>query len=97
MAELETEKLKKLKAARAVMDARIRQEQQKLNEAERRKETRRLILWGRWASQKAKRDNQFAAMATEELKGYFTRNDERALLGFPPLTDAKKEERPSVH
>jgi hypothetical protein len=97
MAELETDTVKKLKAKRAAIDARLRQEQQKLNEAERKKETRRLILWGRWASRKAKLDNDFASIAMAELKSYVTRKDERALLGFPPLPDAKKEERPEAH
>jgi len=94
MAELETEKLKKLKAARAALDARVRDEEKKLNEAERKKDTRRMILWGRWASEKAKRDSDFSSMAMAELKTYLTRNDDRALFGLAPLLSPPKEPRP---
>jgi hypothetical protein len=94
MAELETDKLKKLKAERAAIEARIRDEQTRLRKKERKSDTRRMILWGPWASEKAKRDSDFSSMAMAELKSYLTRNDDRALFGLPPLPRKAEEPRP---
>jgi hypothetical protein len=87
--EFETDKMKKLKAQRAAIDARMRQEQYKLNQQERARETRRKILMGAWAFEKAARDNDFSTMAMAELKSFLTRNDERALFGLPLLPERK--------
>lgn len=108
--ELETERLKRLKAERAALDARIQQEERKLTEAERKKETQRLIIEGRAMRQWAKRSNENAEIYRRELEAFCTRNIDRALFGFPLLQEepkrttrraaaqqAKNEERPSVH
>ena len=87
--EFETDKIKKLKAQRAAIDARMRQEQYKLRAAERKIDTRRKVLAGAWALDKVARDNQFAAMAMEDLRNFLTRDDERALFGLPPLPERK--------
>ncbi len=88
MAELETEKLKKLKAERAALEARIRQEQQRVSKAERSRDTHRKILVGSAALEAAKRDKEFSARLDAELKtfllgGRTSRPSDFELFGFP--------------
>ncbi len=85
MAEFETDKLKKLKAQRAAIDARMRQEQYKLNKLERARDTHRKVLVGAAMMEWAKRSNENSLTLATELKNFLTRNDERALFGLPPL------------
>lgn len=84
MDELETDKLKKLKAARAAMDARIREEQRKLREAEHKRDTHRKVLQGACVEEWARRDSEFAARLMTELKAFLVRDGDRALFGLPP-------------
>ncbi|MBV9771683.1 MAG: hypothetical protein JOZ32_19080 [Bryobacterales bacterium] len=90
MTELETEKLKKLKAERTALDARIRQEQQKLNEKARKQDNHRKILQGACAEEWARRDSEFAARFMKEMDAFVTRNEERVLFGLTPLPNPKK-------
>jgi hypothetical protein len=90
MAELETDKVKKLKAKRAAIDARLRQEQLRLNEASKKKDTRRKVLQGACVELWAKEDSEFATRFMARLGSFLARNDERALFGMPPLPGAKK-------
>ncbi len=85
MAEFETDKLKKLKAQRAAIDARMRQEQYKLNKQERARDTHRKVLVGAAMMEWAKRSNENSLTLDTELKHFLTRNDERALFGLPLL------------
>lgn len=85
MAEFETDRLKKLKAKRAAIDARLREEQYKLNEKERARDTRRKVLAGAAVLEKARRDEDFSRLLMEELKSFLSRDDERALFNLPPV------------
>ncbi len=83
--EFETDKLKKLKAKRAAIDARLREEQYKLNQQERARDTRRKVLAGAAVLEKARRDEDFSRLLIEELKSFLGRDDERALFNLPPV------------
>lgn len=78
-------KLKRLTEQRKALEARIRDEEQKLRADERKLETRRKILMGAWAFEKAARDNDFSALAMAELKAFLVRDSDRELFGLPPL------------
>jgi ribonuclease HII len=94
MAELETDRLKKLKAERAAVEARIRAEQLRLNKQERKADTRRKIVAGAAVLAWAKRDNNFSAMLMTELKSALNQNRDRVLFGLPPLPKVEKAPRP---
>lgn len=85
-------KLKRLQERRAAITARIREEEKKLREEEHRLDTRRKILAGAWALEKAARDNEFSATMMGELRTFLVRDDDRALLGLPPLPEPAKPE-----
>lgn len=87
MAEFETDRMKRLKAQRAAIDARMRQEQYKLNKQERARDTHRKVLVGAAMMEWAKRSNENSLALDTELKHFITRNDERALFGLPPLPE----------
>jgi len=87
MTKLETDKLKKLKAARETLAARIKQEEQKLNKVERAKDTRRKVLVGAAMLFKAENDQAFHKTMMHELGQFLTRGNDRALFGLPALPD----------
>jgi hypothetical protein len=87
--EFETDKIKRLKAQRAAIDARMRQEQYKLNKQERARDAHRKILVGAAMMEWARRSNENSLTLDMELKNFLTRNDERALFGLPPLPEKK--------
>ena len=93
MAEFETDRMKKLKAKRAAIDARLRQEQYKLNKQERARDTRRKVLAGAAMLEWAKRSNENSLTLDVELRNFLTRNDERELFGLPPLPTAETRQR----
>ena len=78
-------KLKKLLEKRTAMDARIKQEQNKLRAGERKSETRRKILAGATVLELAKRDSEFSSRLMSELGAFLVREADRALFGLPPL------------
>lgn len=88
-------KLKRLIEQREAVNARIRQEQNKLKASERREDTRRKILAGATALEWAKRDSDFAAKLTMELKAFLVRDADRALFGLPPAL-GKAQGRPEA-
>jgi hypothetical protein len=79
------DRLKQLIEKRNAVNARIKMEQGKLRATERKIDTRRKVLMGAWALEKAARDKDFAAMAMGELRNFLVRDDDRALFGFQPL------------
>jgi hypothetical protein len=87
--EFETDKIKRLKAQRAAIDARMRQEQYKLNKQERARDAHRKILVGAAMMEWARRSNENSLTLDMDLKNFLTRNDERALFGLPPLPEKK--------
>jgi hypothetical protein len=87
--EFETDKIKRLKAQRAAIDARMRHEQYKLNKQERARDAHRKILVGAAMMEWARRSNENSLILDTELKNFLTRNDERALFGLPPQPKAQ--------
>jgi len=93
MTEFETDRMKKLKAKRAAIDAQLRQEQYKLSKQERTRENRRKVLVGAAMMQWAKRSNENSLTLDMELRNFLTRNDERELFGLPPLPSPENSPR----
>ena len=78
-------RLKRLQEKRDAIEARIRQEQNKVKASERRADTRRKVLAGAAVLEWAKRDNDFAKRLDAELKASLTRDIDRELFGLSPL------------
>ena len=76
-------KLKRLIEQREAVNARIRQEQNKLLASERKSDTRRKILAGAAVLQWAAKDNDFSAKLMVELKAFLVRDADRALFALP--------------
>jgi hypothetical protein len=83
-------RLKRLMEKRDAVNARIRQEQNRLNATQRRADTRRKVLAGAAVMEWAKRDNDFAKKLDAELKVFLVRDADREIFGLSPL---KKQER----
>ncbi len=83
-------KLKRLIDQREAVNARIKQEQNKLRAGERRDDTRRKVLAGAAVLEWAKRDNEFSSRLMAELKRFLVRDADRELFGLPPLTKQEK-------
>src|SRR5580658_679092 len=78
-------KLKRLVEQREAVNARIKQEQNKLRASERRSDTRRKVLAGAAVLEWANRDNEFSSRLMAELKCFLVRDADRELFGLPPL------------
>lgn len=78
-------KLKRLMEQREVVNARIRQEQNKQRASDRRADTRRKVLAGAAVLEWAKRDNEFSARLIQELKAFLIRDADRELFGLPSI------------
>lgn len=87
-------KLKRLIDQREAVNARIKQEQNKVKAGERKADTRRKVLAGAAVLQWAKRDNDFSAKLMAELKAFLVRDADRALFGLPPALN--RQERNEV-
>ena len=85
-----TDKLKRLIEQREAMNARIRQEQTKLNTNRRRADTRRKVLAGATVLEWAKRDDQFSARLTAELNAFLSREPDRELFALAPVNSPKR-------
>jgi hypothetical protein len=83
-------KLKRLIEQREAVNARIRQEQNKLNASERRADTRRKVLAGAAVLELAKRDSEFSSRLMTELRHFLVRDSDRELFGLPPLPKREK-------
>ena len=84
------EKLKQLIDKRDAMNARIRKEQNRAKESERKNDTRRKILAGAAVLQWAAKDNDFSTKLMVELKTFLVRDADRALFGLPPVNPPSK-------
>jgi hypothetical protein len=82
-------KLKQLMEKRNAVNARIRQEQNKLAADKRKADTRRKVLAGAAVLEWAARDTDFSIRLTEELKRFLIRDADRAVFGFPPVEKPK--------
>jgi len=76
-------KLKQLIEKREAVNARIRQEQNKLKASERKSDTRRKILAGATVLQWAARDTRFSTQLMAELEAFLVRETDRELFGLP--------------
>lgn len=79
------DKLQRLLAQEAALKARIQQERNRENERQRKQDTRRKILLGAMAMEKAGKSPEYKAAQLRELGEFLTRPDDRALFGLPPL------------
>ena len=92
---------KQLEEQLARSQAKIREEARKaqtlgakLSNAGRQIDTRRKILVGSWALEKASRSEEFnATMARELDRVWLSRDDDRALFDLPPLSEDEKTRR----
>ena len=82
-------KLKRLIEKRDAVNARIKQEENKLRFDERRIDTRRKVLAGAMVLEWAKKDAEFSSRLMTELKGFLVRDADRDLFGFPPAGKPK--------
>lgn len=78
-------RLKRLVEKRDAVNARIKQEQNKLNATKRRADTRCKVLAGATVLEWAKRDGEFSSRLMAELKRFLVRDADRALFGLPPV------------
>ena len=79
------DKLKQLIEKREAINARIRKEQNRAKEGERKNDTRRKILAGAAVLEWAAKDNEFSTQLMTELKRFLVRDADRALFGLAPV------------
>jgi large subunit ribosomal protein L7/L12 len=84
-------KLKRLIEKRDAVNARIKQEQNKLRSNERKSDTRRKILAGAAVLQWASRDDAFSKLLMAELGKFLVREDDRALFNLPSSKERTHE------
>jgi hypothetical protein len=87
-------KLKRLVEQRNALNARIRQEENKLRAGERKTDTRRKILAGATVLEWAKRDSDFATKLNAEMKAFLVRDADRVLFNSPLQ---QKDDTPPKH
>lgn len=78
------ERLAKLKAQRAILEARIQAAEARAKTIERKQETRRKILIGAYYLEQSQQPHEQEALKAR-LAGYLTRASDRALFDLPPL------------
>lgn len=82
-------RLNRLIEKREAVNARIKQEQNKLRAGERRSDTRRKVLAGATVLEWAKKDSEFSARLMAELKSFLVRDADRELFGLAPKNNSK--------
>lgn len=80
-----TEKLEKLRAQRAALEAKIRRELGRERSNHRREDTRRKILAGAAVLEEIKRDPAFSEALKPVLERFLSRPGDRALFELAPL------------
>jgi hypothetical protein len=88
-------KLQRLIEKRDAVNARIKQQQNKLRADERRTDTGRKVLASATVLEWAKRDSEFSPRLMAELKRFLVRDADRALFDLPPLASAE-DQRPRI-
>ncbi len=86
------EKLKKLLAQKAVLDARIEREQNREKAKQRKADTRRKILAGAAVLDEAQHNAKHRTQLNRLLARFLTRDDDRALFGLKPLPQKKAKD-----
>jgi hypothetical protein len=88
-------KLKQLIEKRDAVNARIKQEQNKVNASKRRADTRRKVLVGAAVLQWAAHDSEFHSKLMTELKAFLIRDTDRELFGLPPVNISGGQANPN--
>ena len=79
-----TNKLARLKAQKAKLDAKIQLAEARHKTTQRKQDTRRKILVGAYALEQADKTNGLEALA-QQLDSFLTRDSDRQLFGLKPL------------
>jgi len=82
---MEVDRLEKLRQQREKIAARIRREEAKQRDKERKTDTRRKILAGALVLERAESDPAFKTELYQWLGRFLVRDDDRALFGFDAL------------
>lgn len=85
---MENEKLKKLLEQKAVLEARIRQEQNRENQKKKKADTRRKILAGAAVLDEAEKHHAYKVGLMRLLDSFLSRPDDRKLFGLEPLSES---------
>lgn len=85
------EKLKKMLAQKAALDARIQQERSRERERQRKEDTRRKILAGAVVLDEAEKHPAYKAELFKLLDRFLSRPDDRELFGLAPLPEGKEK------
>lgn len=81
---MDSERVKKLKEQKKVIEQRLRKEQTRDKRKERKDETRRKILAGAWVLDEAKQRADFKEFVYGKLDSFLTRPADRVLFDLPP-------------
>jgi len=90
------DKLAKLLEQKKVIEARIRQIQNKENEKQRKADTRRKILAGAWVLDEVDQRPDFKEFVYGKLSSFLTKPDDRALFGLAPLPGNEATQPPET-
>ena len=78
-------KLNRLIEQRNAIEARIKEEDKKLRDRERKRDTRRKVLTGATALEWAKEDSEFSARLYARMNAFLVRDKDRTLFNFAPV------------
>ncbi|HLG63109.1 MAG TPA: hypothetical protein VKY19_14310 [Ktedonosporobacter sp.] len=84
------EKLEKLRHKKQVLDAQIKQEENREKTRARKADTRRKILAGAAALNEAENNPEFRDYLYKLIDSFYKRADDRALFGLPPYKESAK-------
>ncbi|HEU5375741.1 MAG TPA: mobilization protein [Ktedonobacteraceae bacterium] len=82
---MESERVKKLKEQKRVIEERLRKQQNRDRTKERKDDTRRKILAGAWLLDEMNQRNDFKEFVYKKLDSFLSRPADRALFGLSPL------------
>ncbi len=85
---LSTDKLAKLKAQKAKLDAKIQLAEARHKTTQRKEDTRRKILVGAYYLEQAEKTHGLEVL-THQLDSFLTRDSDRQLFGLPPCSFKK--------
>lgn len=84
-------KIEKLKAQKKIIEARIKQEQNRDRTRVRKADTRRKILAGAWVLDEAASRPDFKEFLYRKLDSFLAKPEDRALFGLPPQKEKPVE------
>lgn len=80
---MESERVKKLKEQKKMIEQRLRKQQNSDRKKERKDDTRRKILAGAWLLDEMNQREDFKEFVYKKLDSFLTRPADRALFGLP--------------